>query len=111
MNSTIGTANDRLGTVMADNAEIGKLVTVPTDVILQELGDEIVVANLDTGVYFALNEVAARTWALLREAPSIDAVVSSLFDEYEIDEETLKTDVTALLEQFQQHGLMQINRA
>ncbi len=96
---------------MAENPEADGLVTVPSDVILQELGDEIVVANLDTGVYFALNEVAARTWTLLRDAPSLDAVISSLLDEYEIDEETVRADVEGLLEQFQQHGLMQLNRA
>ena len=96
---------------MADRPEIDSMVTVPSDVILQELGDEIVVANLDTGVYFALNEVAARTWALLRDAPSLDAVVLALLDEYEIDETTLKTDVEALLKQFETYGLMHINHA
>lgn len=99
------------GTYMADKMENDGLVTVPSDVILQELGDEIVVANLNTGVYFALNEVAARTWALLRDAPTLDAVVSSLLEEYEIDESTLKADLQGLLEQFEQHGLMQLNRA
>ncbi len=101
----------QLGTHMAENANTGALVTVPADVILQELGDEIVLANLETGVYFALNEVAARTWTLLRDAPSIDAVIASLLEEYEIDEATLRADVQALLQQFEEHGLMSLNRA
>ncbi len=104
-------ATDNPGAAMAEKPEHDGLVTVPSDVILQELGDEIVVANLETGVYFALNEVAARTWALLRDAPSIDAVVLALLDEYEVDKTMLKADVEALLQQFQSYGLMHINHA
>lgn len=96
---------------VTENPEQSGLVTVPSDVILQELGDEIVVANLDTGVYFALNEVSARVWALLREVPSLDAVVSTLLTEYEIDETTVRTDLEGLIEQFKQHGLMFLNHA
>ncbi len=96
---------------MAETNEQDNLVTIPADVILQELGDEIVAANLNTGVYFALNEVAARTWVLLKDAKSVDEVVGVLVAEYEIDDATVRADVTGLLEQFEQHGLIQYNDA
>lgn len=86
-------------------------MTIPPDVILQELGDDMVLANLDTGVYFALNEVAARTWALLRDCSTLDAVFDALLDEYEVDEATLRSDVESLLKQFEEYGLMQLNHA
>ena len=94
---------------MAETPNRSGLATVPDDVILQELGDEIVLANLESGDYFALNEVAARTWVLLRDASSLDDVVSALLDEYEIDKTTLATDVSNLVKQFEENGLLQIN--
>ncbi len=87
------------------------LVTVPPFVMLQELGDEIVVANLDTGIYFSLNEVAARIWALLQDSESINAVVTEMMDEYDIDEETIRADVMTLLHHFEENGLMKLNNA
>ena len=92
-------------------ASNGKMVTVQPDVIFQELGDEVVVANLDSGVYYVMNEVAARIWELLCNASNIDEVVKAMLDEYEVDEETLRADTRGLVDDLQKHGLIQINDA
>lgn len=96
---------------MESSIHSGATITVPSDVILQELGDEIVLANLDTGVYFTLNEIAARAWEVLTTTEKADAVVPALLEEYEVDEPTLRADIDQLLGQLQEHGLMQLSHA
>lgn len=96
---------------MTDVPEQGRLATVPDDVLFQKLGDEFVVANLDTGVYVTLDELAARIWELLKEATSLDTLVATLLDEYEVDEVTLRSDLQELFKKFREFGLMQFNCA
>jgi hypothetical protein len=83
----------------------------PPDVILQELGDEVVVANLDTGVYFSMNEVAARIWSLLLESSSIGEVVAKMLDEYDVDEAAVRADVNRLIDELLEHGLIRLRDA
>ena len=96
---------------MANETGKSAMVTVSPDVIFQELKDEMVAADLNSGVYFAMNEVAAQMWKLLQKASSIDEVVAAMLDEYEIDEETLRSDVRALVSRLEERGLIRINDA
>src|SRR5262249_3131957 len=59
------------------------VVTIDPDVTFRELGGEIVILNLGTGVYFGLDEVGARIWRLIEDHGSLEAVLAVLRSEYE----------------------------
>lgn len=69
------------------------------EVLFQPLGSEAVLLNLNNNRYYGLNEVGARTWALLQEHGAVDAAVAQLLEEYEVDEATLRQDVETLVAQ------------
>lgn len=100
-----------MNSVMMNETGKRTLAIAQPDVILQELGDEVIVANLDSGVYFSMNEVAARIWGLLHEASSIDEVVASMLDEYETDENALHADISRLIGELLEYGLIRLNYA
>ncbi len=58
-----------------------------TQFLASDLGNELVMMNLETGDYISLNEVSASIWKLLEQPSKPAEVISRLLERYEIDEE------------------------
>ena len=84
------------------------IVTIPSDVLFQELSGESVLLNLSSGKYYGLDEVGTRIWMVLGEHPKIADALPILLEEYEVDQERLSSDMNALIEDLLKHGLLQI---
>ena len=65
--------------------------------ISSELGDEAVILNLDSGVYYGLNEVGARVWELIQQPQSFSGLCSILLEEYDVSAEACKEDLKKIL--------------
>ncbi len=83
-----------------------KNIVVPDDVMIRELGGEAVILNLRSETYFGLDDVAMRMWTRLTESSSIQAAFNLLLDEYHIDENQLRGDLTVLLQKLTENGLL-----
>lgn len=66
--------------------------------IVQEMGDGIVILNLNTERFYELNEVGKRFWELLTDHQDYLTALNILQDEYEVAAEQLQEDMTQLLE-------------
>ena len=73
-----------------------------------ELEDEAVVLNLENGVYYGLNTVAARVWELAQEAKTVREIRDFLLAEYEIEEATCTRDLIDLLGQLHRWQLIDV---
>lgn len=66
--------------------------------ISTELADgELVVLSLEDGMYYGLNAVGARVWALLEEPRTVREVQERLVDEFRVDPERCSKEVGELL--------------
>ncbi|HEY3823303.1 MAG TPA: PqqD family protein [Bryobacteraceae bacterium] len=74
-----------------------------------ELEGEIVILNLDSGVYFGLNAVGATIWEYLQSEHSAGEIVDRLLVEYHVDRERCESEVYALLRSLAAHGLIDIS--
>lgn len=83
-------------------------LTVPSDVLVRELDGQAVLLNLDNEAYYGLDEVGTRMWNLATAASSVAAAYTTLLDEYEVEPEQLRADLTALLTQLVAHKLVQV---
>jgi hypothetical protein len=83
----------------------GVFVATP-DVLFRELAGEAVLLNLASGVYYGLDAVGTRVWALLSERRTLDQVCAQLLVEYDVDADTLGRDVTALVSDLCEKGLV-----
>jgi len=72
-------------------------VRVHPSVLSRELGGEMVLLNLESGVYYGLDAVGARAWTLLGEAKTLADVCSILVDEYDVASDVLTSDLLALV--------------
>ena len=84
-------------------------IEVPDDVLVSELDGESVLLNLKTESYFGLDEVGARMWNVFTAADSIEAAYTTLKDQWDVEPDVLRKDLTGLLEQLAAEGLVRFN--
>ena len=66
--------------------------------LAQELNGELVLVQVDTGMYYALNEVGSRVWALCDGSLTIAQVVARLCEEFDAPPATVEADVVELVD-------------
>jgi hypothetical protein len=76
------------------------------DVVARDIPDGLMLVNIQTGAAFKLNQVGAAVWKRLDGISDVAAIVSELDQQYRVGIETLRRDVTALLENLQRRGLI-----
>ena len=82
-----------------------------TDFMLRDIAGEVILVptGAETQQFngmITLNEVAAFIWKNLDESKSKEALVAKIMDEFEVDEETARTDVEGLVGALYEHGLV-----
>jgi hypothetical protein len=82
-------------------------VKVAPDVLFRVVGEEGVLVNLRTELYFGLNPVGTRMWNALCGAPSIQAAYDKLLEEYEVEPAQLRADLEELIEQLLRQKLIE----
>lgn len=66
-------------------------------VMSSEVGDETMMMDIDRGMYYALNPVSSRIWALLKQPLSAQAICEQLLKEYEIEPSVCEREVIEFL--------------
>jgi hypothetical protein len=79
---------------------------VHPSVITRELSGETVLLNLESGVYYGLDVVATRVWQLLMQGRTIAGVCEAMVDEYDVALEVLRDDVTRLVGELRERGIV-----
>ena len=79
------------------------------DVIVRAVGDEFVILDLERGVYYGLQDVAARIWQSLAAGHSITETVDTLLGEYDVAREQLEGDLTRLIDELREAGLVLVD--
>ena len=75
-------------------------------VLLQQLDDELILLDLQSGRYFGLQAVGARAWELLTTTGDTDAVLAAMLTEYAVDAVTLRQDLDELWQGLLDAGLI-----
>jgi hypothetical protein len=84
-------------------------VTIPSDVMSRQVGDECVLLHLASGNYYGLNPVGTRFWRLLSEGHAPAAACATLLQEYEVASGQLEADIGLLLDELLDRGLVVVS--
>lgn len=87
----------------------GKKVKVSENALVQELGNDIVILNLDTERYYGLDQVGMRFWQLLPEQEDLQQIFEVLQNEYDVSPELLAADLIKLVDQLEKAQLIAIH--
>lgn len=80
------------------------------DVLVSQVGDELVLLDLGSEQYFGLDPVARSMWDKLMNGNDIETAVDALLEEYEVDRQQLLNDLSNLLEQLASRKLVEFHR-
>lgn len=84
------------------------VVAIVKDVLHSPVGTEVAMLEIKKGVYYGLDPVGAHVWKYLATPRTIAELETFILDEYEVDAETCRRDLHALLLDMQQAGLIEI---
>jgi len=83
-------------------------ISIPEAVYTQEVDDETVLLDVESGKYFGLDPVGTRMWQLLREHGTLRTTYETMLTEYEVEPERLEKDLIELTETMIEKGLAEI---
>lgn len=81
-------------------------VKIGDRVVYEVIEGETVLLDLDSGVYFALNQVATRFWRLIEEGKDVEQALETMTGEYEVEPQVLRADIEELLGELTERGLV-----
>lgn len=85
-----------------------KKVTISDNVLFQEIDNEYVLLNMETELYFGLNEIGAKVWQIISQDGETDGLIEKISAEYDVQEEVLTTDIYQLLNELNEEELISI---
>ena len=77
---------------------LSDIVTIPSQVMARQVGNESVILDLSSGTYYGLDPVGARIWQLMTEGQTLAQVCETMLAEYEVTREAIERDVLALVQ-------------
>jgi hypothetical protein len=81
-------------------------VVVSDEQVSTSVGDETVILGMGDGVYYGLDAVGARVWALLATPQRVSALVSAVTREFDVSSSDCERDVLALLDELAERRLV-----
>ena len=79
--------------------------------VAAEMDGEVVMMNTDTGMYFALNEVASFIWDRLAEPLSLQRICDFVLAEFDVTPETCESDTRKFVESMVRDGLLLVDQS
>jgi len=72
------------------------------------MGGESIILNLKSGIYYSLDEVGARIWALIEDPMAVVAIRDAILSEYDVPAEVCERDIQAFIERMDAAGLIEV---
>ena len=86
--------------------DFSQRILIPDGVLLREVNDESILLNLEKDNFYTLNAVGTRMLQLLSSSASIQDAYEALNNEYAVDPVELRNDLSELVEQLVDQGLV-----
>ena len=81
-------------------------LSIPTQVMSRLVGEETVLLDLQSGMYFGLDGVGKRIWESIGEGLTLGETSQVIMSEFEVDEATAQSDVFEFVSDLVERGLL-----
>jgi hypothetical protein len=81
-------------------------LTVPPQVMSRMVGDETVLLDLASGLYFGLDGVGQRIWRAVADGKKLSETVDIIVAEYDVDQNQATADVLQFAGTLLERGLL-----
>ena len=87
------------------------MVVAAKDQVSADLSDEVVMLDLESGVYYGLDAVGARIWSLIQEPRAVGDIRDTLLEEYQVEPNRCERELLTLLRELAAEGLIEVKDA
>jgi Coenzyme PQQ synthesis protein D (PqqD) len=77
------------------------------DAIFSDVGADVVALHVRRGQCYGMEKVTADVWRLLAEPADMERICDQLVERYDVKPDECRSDVTRLLEQMMNEGLVE----
>ena len=91
---------------MESEINLESKLSVPPRVMARLVGDETVLRDLKSGIYFGLYGVGKQIWESVSEGNNLAQAVTIIVAEYKVDEAQAQTDVIEFVSELLTRGLL-----
>ncbi|RJY09448.1 PqqD family protein [Aurantiacibacter aquimixticola] len=82
-------------------------ISASPDVVAREIGDEMVLMDLQSGTYFGLNLVGSFIWERISAEPqTIGSLADAVAARFDATRDDILSDIVDIAEQLQSNGLL-----
>ena len=81
-------------------------LTVPPQIMSRPVGDETVLLDLASGLYFGLDGVGQRIWQAVADGRKLSETVDIIVAEYDVDRDQATADVLQFASMLLERGLL-----
>lgn len=76
------------------------------DAVESAVGDETVILHLKSGVYFGLDPVGTRIWAMIKDGLATADICKRLADEFDVSQEVVEADARQFLSDLKANDIL-----
>jgi len=88
------------------NMQLDAKLSIPPQVMSRLVGDETVLLDLASGIYFGLDGVGKRIWESVGEGLSLGETAALIATEFEVEEAQAQADLVAFASDLVERGLL-----
>jgi hypothetical protein len=77
-------------------------------VVSCDLDGEAAILNVQTGIYYGLEEAGAAVWRMVSAPRTVAEIIEGIISEYDVDAAQCRGDVLRLLGELAEHGLIEV---
>ena len=88
--------------------ELNKKVKFADTVFAQEVDGEMVLLDMNSENYFGLDAVGTDIWQAMQKHESLEKVLEVMLEQYDVEEEVLKSDLLAFVQRLKESGLIEV---
>lgn len=100
-------ASENITTTTATALTTDSMVAAVPGQVSVDLEDETIILELDSGIYYGLNQTGAFIWQQLQAATSVGAICQALLEQYDVGPEQAVQSVLNLLHELLAYQLIE----
>jgi hypothetical protein len=97
--------------VDAMKIELGTTVKQSTNQVSTNLNDEVAILNLESSLYFGLDEVGAYIWQTIREPTKISDLCEQVLERYDVGAQECQADILEFIQKLDDAKLLAVDDA
>jgi hypothetical protein len=75
-------------------------------IVQSQIGEEVVMLDMESGFYFGLNSVASVIWGLLADEIGFEKLIEQLMAQFEVERSICEADTQELLDQMLEKNII-----